>query len=306
MRVWIDTDLGTDVDDALALAYALRHPEIDVVGVSTVFGDVALRTRMVETLLGLAGASGVPVVTGIGKPLTEGRLGRMLGHEGRGLLEDVAPVLAVESTPDASAVVDALGSAIAAAAPDWLVAIGPLTNLGALVRAEASLPPLAIMGGKVDDVMLPGMIEAIGEWNWYCDPDAARLVLGRTGADGDHADPPARVVPAEVTFQTALEEEEVERLASGGALAAALHRLCGVWLETQRDVFRSPHPHVALHDPLTAATLVEPGLCSFAHCRIEPDDTGRAPRVEGAVNAEVAVDVDAVALRARLLEAWLG
>ncbi len=40
MRIWIDTDIGTDVDDALALAHVLRHPDLELVGVSTVFGDL--------------------------------------------------------------------------------------------------------------------------------------------------------------------------------------------------------------------------------------------------------------------------
>ena len=60
-RIWIDTDLGSDVDDALALAFALRHPKLELVGVSTVFGDVELRARMGEELLRLGGAEGVPV-----------------------------------------------------------------------------------------------------------------------------------------------------------------------------------------------------------------------------------------------------
>ena len=107
-RIWIDTDLGTDVDDALALAFALRHPELDLVGVSTVFGDVELRARMVEALLRLGGAEGLPVLAGLGKPLTESRIGIMLGHEGRGLLEEASPQMKTESDPDAARRVDAL------------------------------------------------------------------------------------------------------------------------------------------------------------------------------------------------------
>ena len=75
MRIWIDTDLGSDVDDALALAYALRHPELELVGVSTVFGDVSLRTRITRALLEVAGQASVPVVTGLGAPLTPSRKG---------------------------------------------------------------------------------------------------------------------------------------------------------------------------------------------------------------------------------------
>ena len=50
-RIWIDTDIGTDVDDALTLAYVLRPPGFELVGVSTVFGDVALRSRIARALL---------------------------------------------------------------------------------------------------------------------------------------------------------------------------------------------------------------------------------------------------------------
>ena len=113
-RIWIDTDLGTDVDDALALAFALRHPELELVGVSTVFGDVELRTKMAEELLRLGGAEGVPALVGLGKPLMEGRVGLMFGHEGRGRLKDAAPRSRTESDPDAARRVDALAQAIEA------------------------------------------------------------------------------------------------------------------------------------------------------------------------------------------------
>ena len=114
----MDTDLGTDVDDALALAYALRHPDIELVGISTVFGDVALRTRMVEALLEIAGVREIPVVTGLGKPLTPERPGVMFGHEGRGLLEDAAPISRVDGDPERSGRIDALAGALADASPE--------------------------------------------------------------------------------------------------------------------------------------------------------------------------------------------
>ncbi len=82
MRVWLDTDLGTDVDDALALAYVLGHPDLDLVGISTVFGDVGLRVEMTRALLALAEgdrAGEVPVFMGLGVPLTDGCHGVMFG-----------------------------------------------------------------------------------------------------------------------------------------------------------------------------------------------------------------------------------
>ena len=94
MRIWLDTDLGSDVDDALALGYALHHPEIELVGISTVFGDVDLRTKCVEALLDIEGEGSIPVLTGVGKPMTERRAGVMFGHEGRGLLSKLRTHLA--------------------------------------------------------------------------------------------------------------------------------------------------------------------------------------------------------------------
>ncbi|MEZ4280723.1 MAG: nucleoside hydrolase [Myxococcota bacterium] len=99
LRIWIDTDIGSDVDDALALAYALRHPELELVGVSTVFGDVALRSQIAQALLAVAGAPSIPVFTGLGAPLAPERVGRMFGHEGLGLLPDPHPVLETRSEP---------------------------------------------------------------------------------------------------------------------------------------------------------------------------------------------------------------
>jgi purine nucleosidase len=299
VRLWIDTDIGTDVDDALALAYVLRHPGFELAGVSTVFGDVALRARIAEALLAKAGTPRVPVVTGLGAPLTDGRDGVMIGHEGAGILEAPAPRLKTEADPDGPARVDALAEAIAAARPDALLAIGPLTNLGALAAAGAPLPPLAIMGGKLADVALEGMPPQIFEWNWFCDPAAVQRVLA-----APHATLP-RVVPAEVTFRTELAAGDVERLAAGDALAQSLATLCEEWLRVQRERLGSPRPRVMLHDPLTAAVLVEPGLCPFEPRRIGVDDAGEPSVERGASNVEVAVDVDAVALRNHLIQTWL-
>ena len=80
MRIWVDTDIGSDVDDALTLAYVMRQPGFELVGVSTVFGDVDLRSEIARSLLGVAQASDVPVVTGLGVPISPGRHGLMFGQ----------------------------------------------------------------------------------------------------------------------------------------------------------------------------------------------------------------------------------
>jgi len=301
IRVWIDTDLGTDVDDALALAFALRHPGLELAGVSTVFGDVELRTRMIEGLFALAAAPDCPLLTGLGKPLSEGRVGLMLGHEGRGLLPDAAPRRRVESDPDAETRIAALAQALAAARPDALVAIGPLTNVGALLRAGARLPRLTIMGGKTTSDAIPGTLPEVEEWNWLCDPTAVQVLL-----DG----PPQaaglpRVVPAEVTHRTRLPEIELQRLAEGDALCRALLELSEIWLETQASL-GFPDPSVKLHDPLSVATLLEAALCLTEPARLAISEEGKTSRLSGEPNAEVARDVDPPRLVGLLMETLLG
>lgn len=302
MRIWIDTDIGTDVDDALTLAYTLRHPGFDVVGISTVFGDVDLRSQIAVELLHISGVPGhrdVPVVTGLGVPISPHRHGLMFGHEGEGLIVDAEPKRKIEEEPDAGAKLDRLAAALEMARPDVILAIGPLTNLAALLNAGVSLPHLAIMGGKLQDVMLPGMVPNIPEWNWFCDPVSVQVVV-----DAKHATLP-RIIPAEVTFATQLDDGDVSLLSEGDALAQMLSKLSTVWLDVLRTRMSAESPRIALHDPLTAATLVEPGLCHFEERRIEVDGVGASRPARGPDNIEAAIDVDNAALRDHLMKTWL-
>ena len=301
MRIWLDTDLGSDVDDALALAYALHHPDIELVGISTVFGDVELRTRCVEALLKIEGHLSIPVLTGLGKPLTDRRAGVMFGHEGKGLLTDPKPRMKIttESESLGNSRIETLADSLDRVKPDYLVAIGPLTNLGALLSAGVGLPPLAIMGGKSESAEIPGMNDRIAEWNLFSDPVAAQAVLGAK------SEQPSRIVPAEITFRTALEASDLEKLSGGNALCLTLRTLCDHWLDFLAHGFGMPEPRVALHDPLTIATLMEPTLCPFELRRVDVDDKGNLISVPGPANIEIATDVDNPALRSHLLETWL-
>ena len=299
MRIWIDTDIGSDVDDALTLGYVLRHAGFELAGVSTVFGDVELRSDITRALLEVAEEDDVPVLSGLGVPLTEGRAGVMFGHEGKGILEACSPRMRTEEEDGGDARIEEIAEALQRAHPDVLLAIGPLSNLGALVKAGAELPPLAIMGGKFTDAVLPGMIQGISEWNWFSDPVAAQAVL-----EADHNSLP-RVVPAEVTFQTALDEGDVEKLSEGDALAQQMATLCTHWLDFLRPHAGHGKPRVALHDPLTAAILVEDGLCNFTERRVRLDEKAAAEIEPGEPNLLAATDVDVKALRDHLMATWL-
>ncbi|MGN6483651.1 MAG: nucleoside hydrolase, partial [Thermomicrobiales bacterium] len=89
VRVVLDTDIGTDVDDCLALAFLLGSPEIQLDAITTVYADVALRARMTRKLLSLRGgdAARIPVYEGISAPLLGLEPIYWPGHEGVGLLD---------------------------------------------------------------------------------------------------------------------------------------------------------------------------------------------------------------------------
>lgn len=300
MRIWLDTDIGSDVDDALALAYVLARPELELVGISTVFGDLSIRGRITEALLEAAEVDGVPVLAGLGVPLSDHRIGIMFGHEGRGVIDDAEPVLRLRTEPMAQQRIEGLASSIAEVGPDLVVAIGPLTNLGALASAGVSLPPLAVMGGRFSDGPVAASTGEDTEWNWHCDPQAVRHVLTADRAQ------PALILPAEVTFQTRLAEGDIDRLDGTSPLNDLIATLCREWLRAQVELWDIEDPRVSLHDPLTAAVLVEPGLCTYRDMRAEVDDRGVPSEVDGPPDLRVATGVDADAARVHILETLLG
>lgn len=122
----IDTDIGADPDDAMALAFAAASPEVELLGVTVVDGDVELRARMASRILGMAGRADIPVVPGERLPVGDGRGPTMLGFEGRGLLDLPygGPEAPIERTPATTWL-----SEQARRRPFHLVAIGPLTTV---------------------------------------------------------------------------------------------------------------------------------------------------------------------------------
>ena len=146
----LDTDIGTDVDDLLALSLVLTSPELELIGVTTVYGDVALRAQMVCRLLTLRGVSDIPVAMGASKPLLGKRAVYWEGHEGKGLL---TPDEKATPLRDEHAVDMIVRTAMARPGEITLVAIGPLTNVALAFlrepRLAQALAGLLIMGGSV-------------------------------------------------------------------------------------------------------------------------------------------------------------
>jgi purine nucleosidase len=208
-QIILDTDIGTDVDDAMALALALASPELLIEGITTVHADAPLRARIARRLLALAGRESIPVIPGASLPLQMPLpenfhwKPRLRGHEGVGVLDpaDLSP------TPDVTATADDAAHFIIEKARAYpgelsLVAVGSLTNLGRALQIQPRLADwirdVTIMGGVLDTQRFtwPPMFEV----NLNCDPLASQLVFA--------ANWPITLVPMEVTTQVYLTADD--------------------------------------------------------------------------------------------------
>lgn len=243
----VDTDIGSDVDDILALALLARAPEVHLVGVTTVYGDTRLRAQIARWLCDRLDRSDIVVVPGGQETLT-GREIWWPGHEGVGLagLEHVKIASELTAT-------DYLCQAARENAGDLdLIAIGPLTNIAAAIRADSAFASqvhhLYIMGGV--------FWQARGEHNFVCDPEAAAVVM--------NSGMPMSVCGLDVTKRVWIDEQDVVALAaSGNPVGAALaDQVRRWWVASGRE---KDNPH----DALAALMSIRPDVFTFTACDVE-------------------------------------
>ena len=271
-RFVLDTDMGSDVDDALCLALALASPELDLVAVTHVTGDTRLRARISRRLLDLAGRHDVPVFAGEQMPLN-GDPDRFVwfGNEGLGILDEK-----VEPSIEEEGAVDALIRLFEMERSDdlELVAVGPMTNIATALKRRPSLAArisqLTIMGGHLREISYGGNVYSPGvDYNLCSDPEASLIVLS-SGI-------PTRLVTGDVTLQTWLTQSGWERIkAPGGALRTALAAAVEGWTPIMENLFGRPvtapaDANVAfLHDPLALTAVFDESYCTFEVLPIEP------------------------------------
>jgi purine nucleosidase len=268
VRVVLDTDPG--VDDALALLLALRSPEVDLIGVTTVAGNVLVDrgTRNARAILAVAGRSDVRVYQGADRPLV-GRLTTATYFHGATGLGDL------DLPDDPSLAGDCSGPEFLARAaqesetPLTVVAVGPLTNLALACRLDPGWPSrverIVIMGGAVS---VPGNVTPVAEANFYSDPEAAAVVLTSGAA--------ITLVGLDVTMQTRLSIErwhasraQTQRASDPAATAAA-----GLldFYTARAAALGVIGP--ALHDPLAIAVVFQPDLVAVRRLPVQVECVG--------------------------------
>ena len=284
-RIILDTDIGDDVDDALALTFALLCGRIELLGVTTVFRDTVRRAELACCVLEALGRSDVAVYAGLGKPLldpaAEGRAA-IAAHRSR-QMEAIERYPASRRPGDRRAVDFIIDTVMGGDGEITLVPIGPLTNIAAALTLEPRLAERAricLMGGCTHRLK--------AEWNAACDPGAARIVFG--------SGPPITMVGLDVTERCRMSYEQVRAI---GAVDRPINRLCFELIHLWGGDAREPRP--VLHDPLAVAMVFDPTFCETRSMRIDVETRSEhlagatVPRREGEgePNAEVCVAVDA-------------
>lgn len=266
LPVILDTDVGMDVDDAFALAYAALEPRIDLRAVTTVNGDTQGRAAVARAILRLAGRPDVPVGAGATMGLTNVPHALMpLEHVDR---DPVQQLVDEEFPPAADVLVDALA---AADTPVTICTIGPLTNIAALAGSRPDLlervARIQMMGGCLAPPGTAPDIEC--EFNVGGDPAALAVLLATPV--------PIGIVPIDATLHTWFSDEQRAVIRDAGPLGAVLDVLSENFL-TMLAAFWPEDPKVRLHDPLTVVTLVEPEVATFEACRVAAVGTPGACR----------------------------
>jgi purine nucleosidase len=252
-RFLIDTDTASD--DAVALLLALRRPDVEVLAVTVVAGNVPLDQGVQNALytLELAGSE-VPVYAGRAEPLVGPLQTAQFVHGIEGMGDIGLPLSA--RTPAAGDAVDVLVDEIREHEPGelTLVTLGPLTNIAAAFALAPELPArlgeVVVMGGTGDGV---GNVTAVAEYNVWADPEAAALVLG-SGA-------PITMVGWDVSRRyAAFSPEDAERLRALGELGAF-----AVDIQAAVDAYATSETQLEgfdLPDPIAMAVALDPSVAT--------------------------------------------
>lgn len=256
----IDTDPGQD--DAIAILLALASPELELLGLTTVAGNVplALTSRNARMVLELAGRRDIPVHAGADRPLLRELVTAEFVHGKTGL---DGPVLPEPVMPLAAGhAVDFIIETLMARAPGTvsLCPLGPLTNIALALAREPRIAPrikqIVLMGGGCFE---GGNITPAAEFNCYVDPHAADLVF-RAGV-------PITMAPLDVTHQSLTTRA---RVAAIRAIGTPLGEAVAQWMEffERFDEQKYGREGGPLHDPCVIAWLLRPELFTGRHCHV--------------------------------------
>ncbi len=251
-KILLDTDIGSDIDDAVCLAYLLAQPACELLGITTVSGEPLLRARMASAQCRLAGRD-IPIYPGTDAPLI---------IDQRQPKAPQAAALARWSHqtdfPTGEAVEFLRRTIRQHPGEVTLLGIGPLTNIATLFKADPEIPSLlnalVLMCGVFGDGFKPNHQagQPRMEWNALLDPHAAEVVYRAAQAmePGRH-----RSIGLDVTLKVVMDAASVRARFRQHKLLQPVLDFADVWFEKAQ--------HIVFHDPLAATTLFDAQICNF-------------------------------------------
>ena len=243
IAVLLDTDIGSNVDDAIALSYLLRQPRCELLGISTVSGEPHRRAAIAQAVCAQNAREDVPIHVGAEAPLYGDQ--RQPNCEHFSKIEQLATrTFSLENT-SVSFLIDTIRKR-----PDEVVllTIGPLTNVANVFRTDPEIPGLlkevVCMAGTYFD---PSLTDK-PEWNIWCDPEAADTVFQSSVSTS--------LIGLDVTRKCLLPKDDcLSRFAQVGTSMDLVTEMAKVWFAGRESI--------AFNAPLAAATIFEPGLCNM-------------------------------------------
>jgi inosine-uridine nucleoside N-ribohydrolase len=289
--VILDVDPGQD--DAVALMMACGSPELDLMAVTAVAGNVSLEktTRNALRVLSLIGHTHVPVAAGAAAPLRRPLRTAEDIHGESGLDGPEIPEASFE--PDERSAVDLIADTLRGSPePVTLVPVGPLTNIAAFLREHPDLKEkiahVSLMGGSIG----LGNTTPAAEFNIFVDPEAAREVFD-SGL-------PVTMSGLDVTHQAGAGPAERERLRAAGGIGAVVAGFLDFFAANYQGVFGFDAP--PLHDPVAVAAVLDPDLLKTRPMRVDVECESDLTRGETVCdfygvtgkppNAQVGVELD--------------
>lgn len=258
MKILVDTDIGSDIDDALCLSFLLCHSHAEILGITTVSGDSGRRAELASVLTHFY-KKDVPIVVGSSEPVS-----------GKQLQPDVPQASVLDSWPHSKTfqeipAEDFLADRIRNFPGEVaLLSIGPLTNISRLFQRHpdcvGKLGRLVSMSGRFSGY--EGMGD-VPEWNVLCDVLAASIVYGMVGLRD------VLYVGSDVTRRLVMQMDvATERLAV--PLLAPVRDMAAIWFAGRGKM--------TLHDALAGALMLDPSWCTYKRGRIELDTASGVTR----------------------------
>jgi purine nucleosidase len=294
----LDCDPG--IDDALAIAFAAASPAIDLIGMTTVAGNVELAKTTANALAvaSFVGATDAPVTPGSAAPLLRPALtaGHVHGDSGLGGAVLPPPARAAEDGHAIDYIIDTIG---AARGEITLVATGPLTNIGLAVSREPRLATwvrdFVIMGGSASR----GNMNHAAEFNIWADPEAAAIVF-RAGWT-------VRMIGLDVTLRAKATLAVQEHMRSFGALGSQLFLPAIAQYRDADDTTGEP----PVHDVCAVVSVADPTVFTYTPAMVEVETHGTFTSgmtvtdfTPAGHNTQVATEIDSDRFWTMVLDAY--